>query len=121
MQVLSVTLGSSKLESLSPSSRWILYKNTGSDEVEREARQPRARQRHLRRGEHPVPRIMMSGLGLHVMASLCVENGPSASSWESSNFQVEREAQQPRARQRHLRCGEPPVPRIMMSSLGLHP
>ena len=51
----------SKLESLSPSSRWILFKNTGSGEVEREARQPRARQRHLRRGEPPAPRIMMSG------------------------------------------------------------
>ena len=51
----------SKLESLSPSSRWILFKNTGSGEVEREARQPRARQRHLGRGEPPAPRIMMSG------------------------------------------------------------
>ena len=55
----------SKLESLSPNSRWILYKNTGSGEVEREARQPRARQRHLRRGEPPAPRIMMGNLGLH--------------------------------------------------------
>ena len=33
----------------------------------------------------------------------------------SSNFQVKREAQQPRTRQRHLSCGEPPAPRIMMS------
>ena len=40
-------LWASKLESLSPNSRWILYKNTGSGEVERDARQPRARQRHL--------------------------------------------------------------------------
>ena len=69
----------SKLERLSPSSRWILFKNTGSAVVEREARQPRARQRHLRRGEPPDTRIMMSGLGLHLMASLRVENGPFSS------------------------------------------
>ena len=69
--------GESKLESLSPSSRWVLYKNTGSGEVEREARQPRARQRHLRREIPPAPQIMMSGLGLRLMASLRVENGPS--------------------------------------------
>ena len=55
----------SKLESLSPNSRWILFMNTGSGEVEREARQPRARQRHLRREEPPDTRFMMSGLGLH--------------------------------------------------------
>ena len=62
---------------LSPNSRWIPYKNTGSDEVEREARQPRARQRHLSCEEPPATRIMMSGLGLQQMASLRVENGPS--------------------------------------------
>ena len=55
----------SKLESLSPNSRWILFKNTGSGEVEREARQPRARQRHLGCEEPPATRIMMRGLGLH--------------------------------------------------------
>ena len=55
----------SKLESLSPNSRWILYKNTGSAKVERETRQPRARQRHLRCEEPRDTRIMMSGLGLH--------------------------------------------------------
>ena len=69
----------SKLESLSPNSRWILYRNTGTGEVEREARQPRARQRHLRCEAPPATRIMMSGLGLYPMASLRVENGPSAS------------------------------------------
>ena len=63
-------LKTSKLESLSPSSRWILFKNTGSGEVEREARQPRARQRHLRCDAPPDTRIMMSGLGLHSIASL---------------------------------------------------
>ena len=46
---------------LSPNSRWVLNRKAGSGEVEREARQPRARQRHLRRGEPPAPRIMMSG------------------------------------------------------------
>ena len=51
--------------------------NTGSGKVEREARQPRARQRHLRCQETPNTRTMMSGLGLHLMASLRVENGPS--------------------------------------------
>ena len=37
------------------------------------------------------------------------------------NGEVKREAAQPRARQRHLSCGEPPATRIMMSGLGLHP
>ena len=60
--VHSAHAASSKLESLSPNSRWILYNNTGSAEVEREARQPRARQRHLRRGEPPDTRFMMSGV-----------------------------------------------------------
>ena len=54
----------SKLESLSPNSRWILYKNTGSGEVERETRQPWARQRHLRCEAPPDTRIMMFSLGL---------------------------------------------------------
>ena len=35
--------------------------------------------------------------------------------------EVEREARQPRARQRHLRCGAPPNTRITMGGLGLHP
>jgi hypothetical protein len=41
--------------------------------------------------------------------------------WERQNGEVERKAPQPRARQRHLKRGEPPATRIMMSGLGLHP
>jgi len=69
---------------LSPNSRWVLNRKAGSGEVERETRQPRARQRPLRCEAPSVTRAMMCGLGLHPSTSLCVENGPTAPLLERS-------------------------------------
>ena len=72
------TSNTSKLESLSPNNRRILYKNTGSGEVEREARQPRASAPPEVRGT--------SGATDHDERSWFAPNGFSACGERSTRF-----------------------------------